>query len=144
MSSNDLSQLAIATLGVTFAGSWLAMRGDGSEKAKTPPTNASSKDEEAFIQYGSYLTSPSNQPLTNPKGNSLKAPNRRRRKQNIRLKQEEFCPRRSCGQNRRPRADSRADDEARKHLYILQIHALVKPRSASCRVGDENGSLLEC
>ena len=52
MSSNDLSQLAIATLGVTYAGSWLAMRGDGSEKAKTPPTNASSKDEEAFIQYG--------------------------------------------------------------------------------------------
>src|SRR5271154_4342403 len=86
MSSNDLSQLAIATLGVTFAGSWLAMRGDGSEKAKTPPTNASSKDEESFIQYGSYLTSPSNQPLTNPKGNSLRAPNRRRRKRNIRLK----------------------------------------------------------
>jgi F-type H+-transporting ATPase subunit k len=58
VSSNDFSQLAIATLGVTFAGSWLAMRGDGSEKAKTPPTNASSKDEEAFIQYGSYLTGP--------------------------------------------------------------------------------------
>ena len=51
LSNNDLSQLAIATLGVTFAGSWLALRGDGSEKARTPPTNASSKDEEAFIQY---------------------------------------------------------------------------------------------
>ena len=88
MSSNDLSQLAIATLGVTFAGSWWAMRGDGSEKAKAPPTNASSKDEEAFIQYGSYLTSSSSQPLTNPKGNSLRVPNRKRKKRNIRLKQE--------------------------------------------------------
>jgi hypothetical protein len=35
-------------------------------------------------------------------------------------------------------ADPRADGEARKHLYILRIHALVKPRSASCGVGDEN------
>lgn len=68
MSSNDLSQLAMATLGATFAGSWLAMRGDGSEKAKTPPTNASSKDEEAFIQYGSYLSNTPNQPLIDPKG----------------------------------------------------------------------------
>lgn len=49
-STNDLPQLAMATLGVTFGGSWLATRGGDSEKSKTPPTNASSKDEEAFIQ----------------------------------------------------------------------------------------------
>ena len=54
-SANQSSQLALATLGVTFGGTWLAMRGDGSEKAKAPPTNASSKDEETFIQYGSPL-----------------------------------------------------------------------------------------
>jgi hypothetical protein len=58
MPANHLPQLAIATLSVTFGGSWLAMRGDGSQKAKTPPTNASSKDEEAFIQYGFDLPIP--------------------------------------------------------------------------------------
>jgi F-type H+-transporting ATPase subunit k len=45
-------QLAMATLGSIFAGSWAAM--GGGEKPKTaqgPPINASSKDEENFIQY---------------------------------------------------------------------------------------------
>ncbi|KAJ5309115.1 hypothetical protein N7499_007164 [Penicillium canescens] len=43
--------LAMATLGSIFAGSWAAM--SGGEKPKTaqgPPINASSKDEENFIQ----------------------------------------------------------------------------------------------
>ncbi|KAJ5860707.1 uncharacterized protein N7529_008017 [Penicillium soppii] len=43
--------LAMATLGSIFAGSWLAA--GGGEKPKTiqgPPINASSKDEENFIQ----------------------------------------------------------------------------------------------
>lgn len=39
------------TLGVTFGGSWLATRGGGAKKDNTPPINASSKDEENFIQY---------------------------------------------------------------------------------------------
>jgi F-type H+-transporting ATPase subunit k len=43
-------QLAIATLGATFGGSWLAMRG-GNKKQQGPPINASSKEEEQFIQY---------------------------------------------------------------------------------------------
>ncbi|KAF2836112.1 hypothetical protein M501DRAFT_997351 [Patellaria atrata CBS 101060] len=43
--------LSMATLGTTFAGSWLALRGDGKKTAQqTPPINASSKDEENFIQ----------------------------------------------------------------------------------------------
>ena len=69
-SANTLPQLALATLGVTFGGSWLAMRGDGSEKSKTPPTNASSKDEEAFIQYGSHWSHTLIQPLTSRTENS--------------------------------------------------------------------------
>ncbi|CAI7601478.1 hypothetical protein PCG10_008700 [Penicillium crustosum] len=43
--------LAMATLGSIFAGSWLAV--GGGEKPKTaqgPPINASSKDEENFVQ----------------------------------------------------------------------------------------------
>lgn len=42
----------MATLGSIFAGSWLAV--GGGEKPKTaqgPPINASSKDEENFVQY---------------------------------------------------------------------------------------------
>lgn len=42
----------MATLGSMFAGSWLAV--SGGEKPKTaqgPPINASSKDEENFVQY---------------------------------------------------------------------------------------------
>lgn len=42
----------MAVLGTTFAGSFFAL--GGSDKKKTeqgPPVNASSKDEEKFIQY---------------------------------------------------------------------------------------------
>ena len=42
----------MATLGAVFGGSWLAMRGGEKKTAQGPPINASSKDEEAFIQYG--------------------------------------------------------------------------------------------
>jgi F-type H+-transporting ATPase subunit k len=41
----------MATLGALFGGSWLAMRGGDKKTAQGPPINASSKDEEAFIQY---------------------------------------------------------------------------------------------
>jgi len=35
-----------------FAGTYLAMRGGGAKKdTKTPPVNASSKEEENFIAY---------------------------------------------------------------------------------------------
>lgn len=40
----------MATLGALFGGSWLALRG-GDKKQQTPPINASSKDEEQFVQY---------------------------------------------------------------------------------------------
>ena len=46
-----LLQLAMATLGVAFGGSWLATRGGSKEDKTQPPMNAQSKDEEAFIQY---------------------------------------------------------------------------------------------
>ncbi|MCJ1308247.1 hypothetical protein MMC25_001900 [Agyrium rufum] len=42
--------LAIATLATTFIGAGIAMSGPPSEKNKAPPVNASSKDEEIFIQ----------------------------------------------------------------------------------------------
>ncbi|EXJ80959.1 hypothetical protein A1O3_07247 [Capronia epimyces CBS 606.96] len=42
--------LAIATLGATFGLPWLLTRGGSSKKSTTPPINASSKDEEKFIQ----------------------------------------------------------------------------------------------
>ncbi|KAL8243645.1 hypothetical protein R6Q59_009903 [Mikania micrantha] len=43
--------LAIATLALTFGGSWAATRGGSkAEKKTTPPINAGSKDEENFIQ----------------------------------------------------------------------------------------------
>jgi F-type H+-transporting ATPase subunit k len=45
----------MATLGTLFGGSWLAMRGGEKKTAQGPPINASSKDEEAFIQYGQKL-----------------------------------------------------------------------------------------
>lgn len=41
----------MATLGTVFAGAWYATRGDEKKKEQGPPTNASSKDEEQFIQY---------------------------------------------------------------------------------------------
>lgn len=44
-------QLAMATLGTLFGGSYWATRGGGSKgDTKTPPINAGSKDEENFIQ----------------------------------------------------------------------------------------------
>lgn len=55
-SSSELTlrylQLSMATLGALFAGSAWAMRG-GDKKQNSPPINASSKDEENFIQYDS-------------------------------------------------------------------------------------------
>lgn len=44
-------QLAMATLGTLFGGIGIAMRKDPAQKPTQPPINASSKDEEAFIQY---------------------------------------------------------------------------------------------
>lgn len=43
--------LAMATLGVTFTGSYLALRGGGNKaKEQGPRINASTKEEEDFIQ----------------------------------------------------------------------------------------------
>lgn len=39
------------TLGVSFAGGALAMRGDTKAKEQGPPINATSKEEENFIKY---------------------------------------------------------------------------------------------
>lgn len=45
-------QLAIATLGVTFAGGYIAMSLGGKKpKEQKSLVNASSKEEEAFIRY---------------------------------------------------------------------------------------------
>jgi F-type H+-transporting ATPase subunit k len=41
----------MATLGAVFGGSWLATRGGNTDKQQGPPINASSKEEEQFIQY---------------------------------------------------------------------------------------------
>ena len=41
----------MATLGSVFAGSAYAMRVKDKPKKQGPPTNSTSKDEEAFIQY---------------------------------------------------------------------------------------------
>ena len=40
----------MATLGALFGGTWLAMPAK-KDKKQPPPINASSKDEEQFIQY---------------------------------------------------------------------------------------------
>ena len=45
------SQLAIATLGITFTGAALAMGGKKAEDPTSPPINAKSKDEESFVKY---------------------------------------------------------------------------------------------
>jgi len=42
--------LSMITLGSAFGGSWLAMRGGDKKKQQGPPINATSKDEESFIQ----------------------------------------------------------------------------------------------
>jgi F-type H+-transporting ATPase subunit k len=43
----------MATLGTTFVGSWLALRGGSKpEKEQGPPINAKSKEEENFVKYG--------------------------------------------------------------------------------------------
>ncbi|KAF2181329.1 hypothetical protein K469DRAFT_713750 [Zopfia rhizophila CBS 207.26] len=42
--------LAMATLGTTFVGSWLAMRGGKKTESQGPPINAKSKEEESFIK----------------------------------------------------------------------------------------------
>ncbi|GAB7362951.1 hypothetical protein MBLNU230_g3247t1 [Neophaeotheca triangularis] len=44
--------LAIATLSTLFAGSWAMSGGSKKPSQQAPPINASSKDEENFIQYG--------------------------------------------------------------------------------------------
>jgi ATP synthase subunit K len=54
----------MATLGASFGGSYMAMRGGDKKTAQGPPINASSKDEEAFIQYGQLLPSSSDGLLT--------------------------------------------------------------------------------
>lgn len=47
-------QLAIATLGTFFVGSWAATRGPAKPKQQAPPTNANNDEEEKFIQYVKY------------------------------------------------------------------------------------------
>lgn len=42
--------LAMTVLGTTGFLSWLATRGGGKQQQKTPPIQASTKDEENFIQ----------------------------------------------------------------------------------------------
>ncbi|PSN69358.1 hypothetical protein BS50DRAFT_572510 [Corynespora cassiicola Philippines] len=43
--------LAMATLGVTIGGSWLALSGGKKPEDKsTPPINAKSKEEESFVK----------------------------------------------------------------------------------------------
>jgi hypothetical protein len=41
----------MVTLGAIFSGSYLATRGGEKKKEQGPPINASSKEEENFIQY---------------------------------------------------------------------------------------------
>jgi F-type H+-transporting ATPase subunit k len=48
----------MATIGSIVGGAYLGLRGGDKKKAPTPPLNASSKDEEAFIQYGDVPPSP--------------------------------------------------------------------------------------
>lgn len=50
-------QLALATLGTTFLGAYVAMSGGDKKKKETgPPINATSKDEEKFIQYVAHVS----------------------------------------------------------------------------------------
>ncbi|GFF64993.1 hypothetical protein IFM62136_06135 [Aspergillus lentulus] len=43
--------LAMGVMGTLFGGIYLSTRGGGQKKQATPPIQASSKDEEKFIQY---------------------------------------------------------------------------------------------
>ncbi len=54
----------MATLGAMFGGTYLAMRGGEKKTAQGPPINASSKDEETFIQYAVVLPSLADELLT--------------------------------------------------------------------------------
>ena len=47
----------MATLGTTFVGSWLALRGGDKPEQQGPPLNAKSKDEENFIKYEQFFDS---------------------------------------------------------------------------------------
>lgn len=62
----------------------MAMRGGDKKTAQGPPINASSKDEEAFIQFGQLLSSSSNGLLTLLQGLSEKRGGRRQEGEGIR------------------------------------------------------------
>lgn len=50
-------QLAIATLGTTFLGAYVGLSGgDKKKKESGPPINATSKDEEKFIEYVAHVS----------------------------------------------------------------------------------------
>lgn len=52
-------QLSIATLSTLFVGSWAMSGGKKADAQKGPPINASSKDEEDFVQYVGHTPSTS-------------------------------------------------------------------------------------
>jgi len=51
MSTDDGTQLAMATLGTTGAIAYLGLSGGGKADKSTPPIKAASGDEEKFIRY---------------------------------------------------------------------------------------------
>ena len=53
----------MATLGTMFVGSWAMMGGKKKVASQIPPINASSKDEEDFIQYVTTYMALRNKPL---------------------------------------------------------------------------------
>jgi hypothetical protein len=48
----------MAVMGTMFGGIFLSTRGGGQKKQATPPIQASSKDEEKFIQYVASMLHP--------------------------------------------------------------------------------------
>lgn len=60
MDANERMQLAMATLGSLFGGTFIATRGGGKQQQQQqqqgPPVSASSKDEEKFIQYVQFCS----------------------------------------------------------------------------------------
>lgn len=62
MDANERVQLAMATLGSLFGGTFIATRGGGKQQQQQqqqgPPVSASSKDEEKFIQYVRFCSVP--------------------------------------------------------------------------------------